>query len=53
MPFNIPPELPKATPIIISESATHIVTAADLRAGAPASYTERSIWKAKRHDRHR
>ncbi len=30
MPVHIPPELPEASPIVISESPTHVVVAVEL-----------------------
>jgi len=30
MPVHIPPDLPEASPLIISESATHVVIAVEL-----------------------
>ena len=38
MPSHIPPELPAAPPMIISESATHIVVALELPKALLAGY---------------
>ncbi len=38
MPIHIPPDLPEASPIIISESETHIVVAMEIAKAALARH---------------